>query len=102
HVAQLQRAEARSGAPLGWVERTGRYDDALIILTADHGVALTPGPPDGSWVAGQRDLGRDNLGAEEVAWVPLFIKEPGQTEGVVAERNWQHVDLLPTVVHHAA
>ncbi|HLU32445.1 MAG TPA: sulfatase-like hydrolase/transferase [Natronosporangium sp.] len=101
HLAQLQYADALIGETLGLLERTGRYDDALIILTADHGVALTPGPPDGSWVAGQRELGRDNLGAEEVAWVPLFIKEPGQTEGVVDERNWQHVDLLPTVADYA-
>jgi hypothetical protein len=33
-------------------------------------------------------------------WVPTFIKAPGQTEGRVDDRNWQHVDLLPTVADH--
>jgi hypothetical protein len=30
-------------------------------------------------------------------WVPAFIKEPGQTKGRVDDRNWEHVDLLPTM-----
>lgn len=101
HLLQLQYADALIGETLTLLKETGQYDDSLIILTADHGVALTPGPPDDSWQAGRRELGPDNLGAEELAWVPLFIKEPGQTEGVVDERNWQHVDLLPTIADYA-
>ena len=34
---------------------------------------------------------------DQVLWVPLFIKAPGQAEGQVSERNWEHVDLVPTV-----
>ena len=30
-------------------------------------------------------------------WVPQFIKAPGQDGGVVDDRNWEQVDLLPTV-----
>jgi hypothetical protein len=30
-------------------------------------------------------------------WVPQFIKAPGQDHGVVDDRNWEQVDLLPTV-----
>jgi hypothetical protein len=30
-------------------------------------------------------------------WVPQFIKAPGQDDGVVDDRNWEQVDLLPTV-----
>jgi hypothetical protein len=33
-------------------------------------------------------------------WVPTFIKAPGQTKGRVDDRNWQHVDLLPTMADH--
>jgi hypothetical protein len=30
-------------------------------------------------------------------WVPMFLKAPGQTQGRVDDRNWEHVDLLPTI-----
>jgi hypothetical protein len=33
-------------------------------------------------------------------WVPTMIKAPGQTKGQVDDRNWQHVDLLPTIADH--
>jgi hypothetical protein len=58
------------------------------VVTADHGISFTPGhhvriPEKGS--------------AHETAWVPLFIKAPHQTEGRVDDRNWEQVDLVPTV-----
>jgi hypothetical protein len=94
---QLEYTDLLLGEVLHTLERTGRYDDSLVVLTADHGVALTPGTGLDGWIAGNRHLGPDNHGAQELAWVPMFIKEPGQREGVVDDRNWQHVDLLPTL-----
>jgi hypothetical protein len=45
--------------------------------------------------------GRDTSGtpeqAADVAWVPVFIKEPGQARGTTSDANWEHVDLLPTI-----
>jgi hypothetical protein len=94
---QLEYTDLLLGEILHTLDETGRYDESLIVLTADHGVALTPGAGLDGWIAGDRGLGPDNHGAEELAWVPMFIKEPGQAEAVVDDRNWQHVDLLPTV-----
>jgi hypothetical protein len=94
---QLQYTDRLLGEILHTLEITGRYDDALVVLTADHGVALTPGAGREGWIAGNRHLGPGNHGAEELAWVPMFIKEPGQDTPVVDDRNWQHVDLLPTI-----
>src|SRR4029453_5057607 len=51
------------------------------------------------WFAGHsidRGVGAQLQNAPEVSWVPLFIKQPGQTVGRVDDRNWQHVDLVPT------
>ena len=92
---QLRYTDGLLGETLDTLHETGRYDESLVVLTADHGVSLTP---DG---AGLRDLPTDHPGIVELAWVPMFIKEPGQTEGVVDDRNWQHVDLLPTLADHA-
>jgi hypothetical protein len=94
---QLEYTDLLLGEVLHTLEQTGRYDESLVVLTADHGVALTPGTGLDGWIAGNRHLGPGNHGAEELAWVPMFIKEPGQTEGVVDDGNWQHVDLLPTL-----
>jgi len=65
----------------------GTWDDALVVITADHGVQFEPG--------GARAVG---VGGVEVTNVPLFVKEPGQTEGVVDDRPALTIDLLPTVL----
>ena len=33
----------------------------------------------------------------DLAWVPVFIKEPGQSKGATSDANWEHVDLVPTM-----
>jgi hypothetical protein len=96
YLSQLQYTDGLLGETLDVLQETGRYDESLVVLTADHGVSLTPGGP-----AGIRDLETDQPGIVELAWVPLFIKAPEQTEAVVEDGNWQHVDLLPTVADHA-
>jgi hypothetical protein len=66
----------------------GLYDKSLVAMTADHGEGFTPGN-------GSRGLGPGN--AAQLMWVPTFIKAPGQTKGRIDDRNWEHVDLLPTI-----
>lgn len=95
YLQQLQYTDRLLGETLDALRATGRYDESLVVVTADHGVSLTPGG------AGSRELGPEDPGVGELAWVPLFVKEPGQTEGRVDDRNWQHVDLLPTVADYA-
>ena len=94
HLAQAQYADRLLGQTLRALREADRYRDALVIVTADHGHSFTPG-------AVGRNIGPGQLGVAENAWVPLFIKAPGQTAGAVDDRNWQHVDLLPTIADHA-
>ncbi|HEY8451605.1 MAG: sulfatase-like hydrolase/transferase [Micromonosporaceae bacterium] len=88
---QLQYTDTLIGEVLDELQRSGRYDETLLVVTADHGATLTPGE------AGVRQLRQHRPDAQELVWVPLFIKRPGQTRGEVDDRNWQQVDLLPTV-----
>jgi len=88
HLLQLAFVDRLVGQMIERLKRVGLYDDALVVVTADHGISFTPGhhvriPEKGS--------------AHETAWVPLFIKAPHQTEGRVDDRNWEQVDLVPTV-----
>ena len=65
-----------------------RFDDAVVVITSDHGVSFTPG-------TGFKALSRSN--AESIMRVPLFVKRPLQPTGEINDRNVQGVDVLPLV-----
>lgn len=72
---------------------TGLYDDALVVVTSDHGIAFRPGGP-------VRGLGPEpvNEAAQpELLWVPLFVKAPGQAVGEVSDLPAETIDVLPTI-----
>jgi Sulfatase len=68
---------------------TGTYDDTLVMVMADHGVAFRAG---GYYRGGTKD----NI--EEIAYIPLFVKAPGQKDGSIDDRPASLYDVLPTVV----
>jgi hypothetical protein len=89
HLMQTAIADRMIGDLVTRLRRTGLYDRSLLVVTADHGMAFTPGRP------GRATVG--NRTAPEVLWVPLFIKRPGQRTPSTTDVNWEHVDLLPTI-----
>jgi len=88
HLLQLAYTDRLVGEVVQRLKAQGLYDKALVIMTADHGNSFTPGHV-------QRLLQSGN--AHELLWVPLFIKTPHQQAPRVDDRNWEHVDLLPTI-----
>ncbi|MBQ0991560.1 sulfatase-like hydrolase/transferase [Micromonospora sp. H61] len=94
HLAQLGYTDRLIGETLRTLRASGLYDQALVVVTADHGVSFRPG-------AQGRGMDAIKAAAGEVAWVPTFVKEPRQQAGRVDDRNWEHVDLLPTVADEA-
>ncbi|MER7416891.1 sulfatase-like hydrolase/transferase [Micromonospora peucetia] len=95
HLAQLGYTDRLIGETLRTLRATGLYDQSLLVVTADHGVSFTPG-------AQGRGADAIRTAPGEVAWVPTFVKTPGQRAGRIDDRNWQHVDLLPTIADEAA
>ncbi|MEV6691888.1 sulfatase-like hydrolase/transferase [Micromonospora sp. NPDC051196] len=95
HLAQLGYTDRLIGETLRTLRETGLWDQALVVVTADHGVSFTKG-------AQGRGMDAIRAAADEVAWVPMFVKTPGQRAGRVDDRNWEHVDLLPTIADQAA
>jgi Sulfatase len=67
----------------------GMWDDALIVVAADHGVAF----PLGS--AQRRRLKRET--ADEIAPVPLLMKAPGQKRARIDDAWVETIDILPTM-----
>lgn len=87
-LLQLVYTDGLVGQLVERMKTAGTWDKALLVITADHGAGLTPGQK-------SRLLDTDN--PAELAYVPLFVKLPGQQTGKVDERNAMNVDLLPTV-----
>jgi hypothetical protein len=64
------------------------FDDALIVAVADHGLSFEPGEV-------RREAAPGNI--EEVAFVPLFVKLPGQRRGVERRGLARTIDVVPTI-----
>ena len=71
------------------LKREGMWDESLIVVAADHGVAFVKGRRD------RRTLDGKNYG--EIAPIPLFIKAPGQEQGRVNDAYVETIDILPTI-----
>jgi hypothetical protein len=92
HWLQLAFADRLLGETLSAMRERGLLDQAVVVVTADHGISFAPG-------TAARIIGHGN--DPWVMWVPLFIKEPGQRTARIDDRNWEHVDLLPTLADYA-
>ena len=89
-ILQIQALDGWLGALLEQLRRLELFDRALIVVTADHGVSFEAG-------ASRRDTPPlENLD-RNILPVPLIIKAPQQTVGVVSRRNAETVDIMPTV-----
>jgi hypothetical protein len=81
------------GELLDRLEKTGLYDRSVVVVTADHGVAFTPGQP----VRGISETPVPESLYPQLLWAPLIVKASGQTEGVVSDANVMTVDVMPTI-----
>jgi hypothetical protein len=88
HLLQAQVADQMVGRVVKKLKAIGAYDDSLVIVTADHGVAFTAGAP-------MRSVTKANY--PEILWPPLFVKYPNETRGKVDDRPAQSVDIVPTI-----
>jgi len=70
------------------LKETGLWDEALVVVTADHGAGFQTRIP-------RRAAVKENLG--EVASVPLFIKAPGQRNAEVVTEHECATDVLPEI-----
>ncbi len=86
---QLQWVDRALGTAIDRLEELGRWDDALVVVTADHGISFEPGTS--ARVA-------DRANQRSIAWAPLFVKLPGQTEPAVVDDPVASIDVVPTIL----
>lgn len=88
HLLQVEFTDRLLAEFLARIKEVGLYDDALIVVAADHGISFRPGEH-------SRFISEDNV--EYITPVPLMIKQPRQTEGVIDDRRVELIDILPTI-----
>jgi hypothetical protein len=89
HLLQLGYADLKIQQLIAHLKRIGIYDEALVIVTADHGVAFRQGLFD------RRKAKRDTLA--DISSVPLFVKLPDQKRGRVDPAIVETTDIVPTI-----
>lgn len=70
------------------LKKKGLWDEALVVVTADHGASFQPR-------IARRAAVKQNLG--EIASVPLFMKAPGQEEPEVVGEHFCSTSILPEI-----
>lgn len=88
HLLQVQVADDVVGEVVDRLERIGEYEDSVLVVTADHGVAFTVGQP---------YRGVTAINYPELLWIPLLVHAPGQRSAVVDDRPAESIDVLPTI-----
>ncbi|MCR9105646.1 MAG: sulfatase-like hydrolase/transferase [Gammaproteobacteria bacterium] len=88
HLLQLGYVDTLLGDLINRLEKQGIFDDALIVVTSDHGVSFRTQDS-------RRPITEKNMA--DILRVPLFVKAPGQREGKISDRVVETVDILPTI-----
>jgi sulfatase-like protein len=98
---QLGYTDRVVGRVIDKLKRLGIYDDAIIVVVADHGESFATKPtPAGAFVPGhlgyRRAVTRRNLA--DIGSIPMFIKYPkGHGPAGIDDRFVRDVDILPTI-----
>ncbi len=88
HLLQLGYADRLLGLLIERLQQTRLWDDALIVITADHGVSFQPGQS-------RREATEEN--AADILGIPLLIKVPGQTDPQLHDTSARTIDILATI-----
>ena len=89
-MLQAATADLVLGKLIDRLKSVGIYEQALIIIVADHGVSFYPDSQ-------RRDAPPLSVLDRDVLPVPLFIKYPFQKEGQISDENVETIDILPTI-----
>ncbi len=91
YMGLIAQIDDHLGRLFATLQRLGRFDDTLIVFTADHGDFL-----------GDHWLGEKEIFYEEAVRVPFIVVDPDPaadaTRGTVDRRLVEGIDVLPTTL----
>ncbi len=89
HLYQTGFLDRLLGKLFERLDETDSWDDAMVVVIADHGASFVPGQHRRWPYADNRD---------DLYRVPLFVKYPGQETGQTVDAPAYGRDVLPTIV----
>ena len=87
-LLQIGFVDTLFGQLIDGLKGQGLYDQAYIIITADHGVSFRPNDF-------RRSLSHTNY--QDILRIPFFVKKPYQATGYISDRNVETIDIVPTI-----
>ena len=94
YMGLIKQIDDQMGVLFDWLERAGRMDDTMIVLTSDHGDYL-----------GDHWMGEKMFFHDAAIKVPLIVHDPSPaadaTRGTVSDALVELIDLVPTFVEVA-
>jgi hypothetical protein len=88
HLVQLAYTDRLLGLLLDELDKDQLLERSIVLVSPDHGEGFVEGES-------PRDPERDNV--PQLAWVPMFLKTPGQTAGRTTDAPASTLDILPTI-----
>ncbi len=89
HLLQVGHVDRLIGDILDALESSGRWDDTVLVVVADHGVTFDPD-------SHRRRPNPDTV--DEVYRIPLFVHTPDGPQGEIRNDRVHNGDLMPTLV----
>lgn len=86
HLLEAGFADNLLGRIISALKREGRFNETLIVVTADHGGATTGG-------FHRREASPETMG--QIGMVPLFIKAPNQRKSRIVDRPTCTTEIVP-------
>lgn len=94
YMGLIKQADDQMGVLFDWLEKTGRMNDTMIVITSDHGDFL-----------GDHWMGEKTFFHDTSTKVPLIVYDPSPaadaTRGTVCDELVESIDLLPTFIEAA-
>lgn len=89
---QVAAADNAISSAMKALKDAGRWDNTMVVVTADHGISFIPTLPQRHTDFTEADAVND------IYRIPTFIKYPGQRAGSVSDCAMTNLDLLPTII----
>jgi arylsulfatase A-like enzyme len=86
--SEIAYTDARIGELIGGLRSRGRFDDAIVVFTADHGEEFRE----------RRTVGHGGTVYNELIHVPLTVKLPGAHQTGAVATAVGLIDLYPTIL----
>jgi len=89
---QVAAADNAISSAMKALKDAGRWDNTMVVVTADHGISFIPTLPQRHTDFTEADAVND------IYRIPTFIKYPGQRTGSISDCAMTNLDLLPTII----